>query len=133
MTKRVTYQVVVWREAEIRLWVVHIPELDALTQARRIDEVERMARSIISLRLETDDEHSFDIDIETRLPDELTDELAEARALRRQADEANRKAAELSRDAARKLADQGLTIRDIGAVLGVSFQRASQLLGRRAS
>lgn len=92
-----------------------------------------MARSIISLHLGTDDQRSFDIDVETRLPEELADELAQARALREQADEANRRAAALSRDAARKLADQELTIRDIGATLGVSFQRASQLLGRRAS
>lgn len=128
-----TYAVVVWREAETGMWVVHVPELDLLTQARRLDEVERMARSIISLHLDTDDRYSFDINVDTRLPDELADELAEARTLRQQADEANRKAAALMRDTARKLADQGLTIRDVGAALGVSFQRASQLLGRRAS
>lgn len=133
MAGRVTYRVVIWREAETRLWAVHVPELELLTQARRIDEAERMARSIISLHLGTDDQSGFDLDIQTRLPDELADELARARALREQADEANRRAAALSRDAARKLADQGLTIRDIGAILGVSFQRASQLLGRRAS
>lgn len=133
MAERIAYRVVIWRETETRMWAVHVPDLDLLTQARRIDEVERMARSIIALHLGTDDQRSFNIEVETRLPDELADELARARELREQADEANRQAAALSRDAARRLADQGLTIRDIGAILGVSFQRASQLLGQRAS
>lgn len=133
MAERIAYRVVIWRETETRMWAVHVPDLDLLTQARRIDEVERMARSIIALHLGTDDQRSFGIEVETRLPGELVDELARARELREQADEANRQAAALSRDAARRLADQGLTIRDIGAILRVSFQRASQLLGQRAS
>jgi hypothetical protein len=37
------------------------------------------------------------------------------------------------RDAARRLRAQGLTVADVGAVLGVGFQRAAQLLERRAS
>lgn len=80
MAERIAYRVVIWRETETRMWAVHVPDLDLLTQARRIDEVERMARSIIALHLGTDDQRSFNIEVETRLPDELADELARARS-----------------------------------------------------
>jgi hypothetical protein len=40
---------------------------------------------------------------------------------------AQAEAAQLSRHAAALLRGQGLTLRDVGRVLGVSFQRAKQL------
>lgn len=132
MSERRTYRATVWYEDETGLWLVAVDELDLLTQARRLPEVERMARSIISLHLDVSRD-SFEIEMDVRLPEEVSDELARARELRERADRANQEAAALTRDVARKLAAQGLTVRDVGAVLGVSFQRAAQLLGRRAS
>jgi len=42
-----TYEVAVTREG--RWWMVEIPGLDGLTQARRLDEVEKMAREYIAV------------------------------------------------------------------------------------
>ncbi|MGH3505287.1 MAG: hypothetical protein ACRDQA_31000 [Nocardioidaceae bacterium] len=119
-----TYRVDVYREDGF--WMVQVPELDLLTQARRLDEVERMARSIISLdqEIETD---SFEVLIHTDLG-LIGDQIDEARSLRATADEANRKAAKLARESARTLYADGLPLRDVGALLDVSFQRAQQLV-----
>ncbi|MGH3095493.1 MAG: hypothetical protein ACRDMV_05770 [Streptosporangiales bacterium] len=119
-----TYRVNVYREEGF--WMVQIPELDLLTQARRLDEVERMARSIISLDQEVESD-SFTVSIHTDLG-LVGDQIDEARSLRATADEANHKAAKLARESARQLYADGLPLRDVGALLDVSFQRAQQLV-----
>jgi hypothetical protein len=53
-----------------------------------------------------------------------------AARLREEAHRANREAAAESRAAARVLREAGLSVRDVGTVLGVSHQRAHQLLTR---
>src|SRR5690242_12249858 len=42
-----TYEVTVRREG--RWWMVAVPEIDGLTQARRLEEVDRMAREYIAV------------------------------------------------------------------------------------
>jgi hypothetical protein len=87
---------------------------------------------VVSLLLELAPD-SFDLDVQAAIPEEVRAELTRARDLQRQAERSQAEAASLVRDAARKLRAQGLTVADVGAVLGVSFQRASQLLDQRAS
>ena len=60
--------------------------------------------------------------------DEVREHLAAAERLRDDAAEATRRAAEESRAAARELAASGLSLRDVGEALGVSHQRAHQLV-----
>ena len=76
---------------------------------------------------------AFDVDVQVRLPEEVNDELTRARELRAQAEREQNEGSELMQDAARRLAEQGLTVRDVGRVLEVSFQRAQQLIGTRRS
>ena len=45
------YKVEITRDG--RWWMVHIPEIDGLTQARRIGEAEQMAREFIALETST--------------------------------------------------------------------------------
>jgi predicted RNase H-like HicB family nuclease len=128
---RPTYEVTAQRDG--RWWLVRVPEIrGAITQARRLEQVEAMAREVVSLLLEVAPD-SFDLDVRPAIPDEVRAELARARDLQRQAERTQAEAATRGRDAARKLREQGLTVADVGAVLGVSFQRASQLLDQRAS
>lgn len=120
-----TYDVLASRDEGY--WALEIPELDLITQARRLDEAEAMARSIISLDQEIAGD-TFDVAIRVELPHEIRAEIDRARALRAEADDAIREAARLSRDAARRLHDAGVPLRDVGEVLGVSYQRAHQLV-----
>ena len=128
---RPTYEVTAQRDG--RWWLVRVPEIQgAITQARRLEQVETMAREVVSLLLEVAPD-SFDLDVRPAIPDEVRAELTRARDLQRQAERTQAEAATLVRDAARKLREQGLSVADVGTVLGVSFQRASQLLDQRAS
>jgi predicted RNase H-like HicB family nuclease len=127
---RSTYTVSAQRDG--RWWFVRVAEVPgAITQARRLDQVEAMAREVVSLLLEVAPD-SFDLTVQPVVPDEVRAELARARELQRTAARTQTEAAALVRDVARRLRAQGMTVADVCAVLGVSIQRASQLLDRDA-
>ena len=108
-------------------WVVTVPELDGVfTQSRRLDRVEDLARDAIALWLEVPST-SFNVELKAAVP-ELDEQIAEVDSLRREAERLREQAAAGSRELARELSARGLTVRDIGQVLGVSYQRAAQLL-----
>ena len=69
---------------------------------------------------------SFNVNIRIQLPDSVRAHLAEVeRARSAEADARSHAAAELR--AAPELQNAGLSVRELGAVLGISYQRASQL------
>jgi len=120
-----TYRIDVSREG--RWWMVAVPELDLLTQARNIAEVERMARSIISLALEVAlDTFSIDVHVDAHVDYESV--LKRVQERRRHAKELEAQATQDVVAAAKALAREGLTVRDIGQLLQVSHQRAQQLI-----
>ncbi len=122
-----TYDVEVYREG--RWWMVAIPALDGLTQARRLSEVEEMAADYIAVS--TDVPLSTVTVRVTQLRVAETDVLPTERrieVLRRQAADAEAEIARLSAPLARELAEHDVPVRDIGEVLGVSHQRAHQLV-----
>jgi DNA-directed RNA polymerase specialized sigma24 family protein len=110
-----------------RFWRVRIPEVQRSTQARHLREVDLMARDLIAVMQDAAPD-SFQLDVHIKLPSNIDQELARSAKLREQASSAQTEAARLSREAARRLYDQGLPLRDIGQILGVSFQRAKQLV-----
>jgi hypothetical protein len=112
------------------MWVIHVPELDRTTQARRLDQVEATVRSLVTLILDVPAD-SFTIDVRPQLPRGVTNELRVAEEARARAEEAARQSSIATRRAAQDLADMGLTVRDIGAALKISPQRVSQLIGAR--
>jgi predicted RNase H-like HicB family nuclease len=110
--------------------MVHVPEIDALTQARSLKEAERMARSIIAVTLDVAPD-SFDVELAVGPVGDLADVSAEAKTvadLRAQAERQEREASARAAALAKRLASQGVSVRDIGAVLSISFQRAQQLV-----
>lgn len=113
-------------------WAIEVPELPGVfSQARRLDQVEAMARDAIALFLDVPDS-SFDLLVEPILPQDIEADLKAATAARSLADNAGREAKEAVRSVTRRLHDElGLTVRDAGAILGVSHQRAQQLLRDR--
>lgn len=90
-----------------------------------------MARDAISLFLDVSDD-SFDVAVQPILPEDLEVDLEAAKTARTVADSAGREAQETVRHVTRRLHDElGLTVRDAGVILGVSHQRAQQLLRDR--
>lgn len=133
-----TYRVNVTRDG--RWWMITVPELDGYrtprgtinagdtTQARRLADVATEARDFICTITDSAPSEvalhitiSVDgIDVTARANQVAADrELAERHAAA---------AASQARELARELASHGVAVRDVGAVLGVSFQRAQQLI-----
>lgn len=110
-------------------WQLGITKLDDVEPvfSKSLGRAEAQVRSVLS-RHGVADAESVPVHLDIELPAEVTAELDLAAKLRGEAAAATSAAAAASRSAARLLADQGLTLRDIGAALGISFQRAQQLL-----
>lgn len=121
-----TYEVTVERDG--RWWMVAIPELDGLTQARRLDEVEQMAREYIAV---TTDVPLSRVSVEISGIAADGQDLLEAKTLvdglRRRAKDLEAVVAELTREVASTLTDAAVPVRDVSTVLGISHQRVSQL------
>lgn len=133
-----TYQVTVTRDD--KWWMITVSELKGhigadgainvsdTTQARRISEVPSQA-------------HDFICTITDKAPSEVameiticvdginvTDRASQVAADREQAEAYAAAAQTEARQLARDLAARGVAVRDVGEVLGVSFQRAQQLI-----
>lgn len=110
-------------------WMVEIPEVNGLTQAKKLTEVTLMAREFIAVTLDIPMD-SFEIEMTVeRVHDlDIAQRLAKIQSEKALAAEYERQATEESQILARDLAKQKLTVREIGVILGVSHQRAHQLL-----
>jgi hypothetical protein len=112
---------------EGRWWVVEVPELGHTTQARRLDKVDEMVRSLVQMFTD-DDPSSATVTVDVAFADDNTRvEVELARDTRTRAAAAQHEAAERLTQAARLLSAQGISVRDIGVLLGLSYQRAQQL------
>lgn len=110
-----------------RFWYIDIPALDGATQARTLTEVDEMAKDYIALATGTPADR-IEVAVTIELSADVRAHLAAASALREEEAHARSRAAEESRAAARALKSQGLTVREVGAALGISHQRAQQLV-----
>jgi hypothetical protein len=120
-----TYHAEVTRDG--KFWLIRIPEIDRSTQALRYKDVAVMASDLVEIitGLSTGD---YDLHVDVHLPTEVQDHLARAEVLREEAKRKNSEAAKESRAAVRQLLAQGLSQREAGELLGMSFQRISQLV-----
>lgn len=114
-------------------WAIRVPRLGAYpddglpTWAPKLAKVEATVRDLVAVYLDVP-ESSFDVEVHIELPDDVRHHLELARKLAEEAAAAQSEAAQERRAAAGILKASGLTVRDIGEALGVSFQRAQQLI-----
>ena len=120
-----TYHVRVERDE--KHWMLYVPEIDRVTQARNLREVDSMARDLIAIMDEIPAD-SFDLEIDIVTPASVAVHLQRSKELTEQAATIRSSAAAESRKAALELHRDGVPLRDVGTLLGVSFQRAHQLV-----
>ena len=128
-TERNAYVVEAVRD-EDGWWIVEIPQVEgAMTQAPRLDQVEEMARDVISLLLEVPAD-SFDLVVKPKLVEPLASQVAAARELRQEAERSQLRATAAIGPLVEELLARGFRVREIGQLLGVTYQRAAQLAAR---
>lgn len=114
-----------------RWWMVDIPEIDGLSQARRLAEAETMAREYIALdqNIPYDDINVETASIRMEQPEfrELLDEARSIRSRRAHAQKLKQEAIDDAQQFAHWLTTYGIPVRDIAELLDVSPQRVSQL------
>jgi hypothetical protein len=122
-----TYEGRTWREG--RFWAVEVRGV-GVTQARRLSQVEEMARDLVAImvRVPADTIH---VEIRIELNEGVKAEVEEAKRLRTEAARLQEAATHASRAAAAHLRETGLSINDVGTLLGISYQRVHQLLTGR--
>lgn len=133
-----SYQVHVTRED--KWWMITVPELGNFvasdgtinlsdtTQARRISEVAGQARDFICT---VTDKAPSEVGVNVTINVDGIDVTARADKVFKDRELAHGYAASAQLEAkqlARDLASHGVAVRDVGEVLGVSFQRAQQLI-----
>ena len=123
-----SYRAVASRDG--KFWLVHVPALEQYTQARSLSEVEPMARDLFRLCSKS---------LRTRFKSSSRTSSqnpscstwswhASTRARRRGI---RQRPADERRFAAREMRAGGMTVRDVGDALGISHQRAQQLISHR--
>jgi hypothetical protein len=120
----VTYRTIVRREGN--WWIVAVEDI-GVTQARRLEDVEDMARDLVA-SMEDVDPGTVDLDVEVRVNDEVDQLRAEIQRLAQEADQLARRAREGKAALMRRLHDAKLSVRDVGKLTGVSHQRVSQII-----
>jgi predicted RNase H-like HicB family nuclease len=126
------YRVIVTREDEH--WLADVPDLEgAHTYARSLPALNQAVREVIVLAADLPDdampELMLDYDYHTGDP-QLDITALEVRRLRQQASELAATATARTSQAATQLAERGLSVRDIAALLEISPQRVSQLTAK---
>jgi predicted RNase H-like HicB family nuclease len=109
-------------------WSITVAELPGVfSQARRLDQVEYMAREAISLLLEVPSD-SFDVDVVENLDPPTQEAMADIIAAREAVATLKRSTTTKTRDFVQSLHESGYPQRDIGRLMGISHQRVAQLL-----
>lgn len=122
-----TYEATARREG--RWWIISVPELDAVTQARGVRDIERMATGLVEALLDLD-EGEVKVEVTKELPASVAAAWEEANELQERAEHDSRRAAALRRQVVDTLLGaERLTQSEAGALLGMSYQRVQQLAG----
>jgi len=106
-----------------------IVEGGGTTQARRLDQIPGRVVEVVKLMTGTTIA-AVDVDMDIHVPGESDEGIAATRALRGEVTRLQDDLQDRTRRTAKALRAQGLPLRDIGQIVGVSYQRVHQLLDR---
>lgn len=109
-----------------RWWVLECTEAPSVSQCRTLAEAADEMRPLIADRAGLA-EDEVEIDVRVIVPEVIQGALSEVERLREESRRANAEAAARSRQVVAELRAEGLTLDDIGRILGVSKGRVSQL------
>lgn len=113
-------------------WIVQCDQHPgALSQVRRLDQAAEAHREAIAFVAGVPSAQ-VRVVVRPEVPAQVRDDLAEADELLLRAERSETEARRKRRAAAARLAADGLPLRDIGVLLGISHQRVSQLLDTRS-
>lgn len=105
-------------------WAISVDEIPGLfTQTRRLDQVADMVRdaaSLLGVGVGT-------VEVQPVLDSDSQRMLEELEAARKEAEEKQRISSGLTREVIRRFRDEGLTLRDIASLVGLSQQRVAVL------
>lgn len=111
-------------------WVAQVKEApSAITQGRTIAEARRRIREALALTLDSDEkaEAAMLVD-DVKLPAEARKAVVRAQQARKRLEDDAARAQESTEAAIRQLVKKlGLSVRDVGELLGISHQRVQQL------
>ena len=115
-------------------WSVDVPEVDGLfTQAKRLDQIPAMVADAGELLTDIPaDQFEVTLDYDFGDPAALR-EIADAKQLNAAAQRAVDEASRRSRAIVHKLRDRGLSVREVGVMLGITPSRVSQLSKDKAT
>jgi hypothetical protein len=121
------YEVLAERDG--RHWFLRVDGLPGVfSQVRRLDQAEGMARDAIAAFLDIPAD-GFGITVAVKLPEDLERDVAGVIDLRGAIDRTEREYAEQTRRIATRLVQgEGMTVREAGRLLGLSYQRVNQLV-----
>ena len=118
------------RDEESGWWVAQLKEAPAaITQGRTITEARRRIREALALVLDNDKAAAKATLVDdVRLPADARRALGRARTARQRLQNESKKAQATTAVAVRKLIETlGLSVRDVGELVGISYQRVQQL------
>jgi len=109
-------------------WVLECAESGSVSQCSTLAQADAEMREAIAFQMGLA-EDAFDITVDVVAPADYAAQIAEAEQLYAEAAQLSRKAAVARARAAKTLArHSAMSIRDIGRVMGISYQRAQQLV-----
>ena len=110
-------------------WAIEVTDVQGglHTQARRLDQVAATVADAVALVADVP-RNTIEVNVIPKLPPRDAELIDAARHASQEAARAAELASQLSRQAVAQLRSEGMTVRDVGGLLGVSPQRVSQLV-----
>jgi DNA-directed RNA polymerase specialized sigma subunit len=114
-------------ERKANAWRVRVPELDnLLISTKRLDQATEQIKDLVQ-ESQGVDRCDVIVKVETTLPGIMCD-LEQAQQKMRDAQRIQEEASREIRDVVSRLREEGLSMRDIAVLLGISAQRVAQLV-----